>query len=60
MVKIYNTLVLSIVVQVVTGIIEALTLLVKVPVKFILLKQMMLLEVIVQIVEGSFYLYWFF
>lgn len=59
MIKIYNTLILSIVVQVVTGIIEALTLLIKVPVKSILLKQMMLLEVIVQFVEGSFYLYWF-
>jgi bacteriorhodopsin len=60
MLKMYNTLRLSIFIQVITGIIETLTLLIKVPPRIILLQQMMLLEVIVQFIEGSFYLYWFY
>jgi hypothetical protein len=56
----YTTLIASILIQVVTGIIEFITLFIKVPPKFLLLKQMMLLEVIVQFIEGSFYIYWFF
>jgi len=60
MIKMYTTLIASILIQVVTGIIEFITLFIKVPPKFLLLKQMMLLEVIVQFIEGSFYIYWFF
>lgn len=60
MIKIYNSLQLSIIVQVITGIIELLTLFIKVSPKLILLQQMMLLEVIVQCIEGSFYIYWFY
>jgi len=60
MIKLYTSLIASIIVQVVTGVIEFITLFIKVPSKFLLLKQMMLLEVIVQFIEGSFYLYWFF
>jgi len=58
--KMYNTLRLSIVIQVITGIIEALTLLIKIPPRIILLQQMMLLEVFVQSIEGVFYLHWFY
>jgi bacteriorhodopsin len=58
--NIYTSLILSIAIQVITGIIEILVLLVKVPSNFLFLKQMLLLEVIVQFIEGSFYMYWFF
>jgi|UniRef100_A0A6C0B967 bacteriorhodopsin len=60
MVKLYTSLVASIVVQLVTGVIEIFSLFINVPPKLLLLKQMMLLEVVVQMIEGSFYLYWFF
>jgi bacteriorhodopsin len=56
----YTTLLLSILVQVVTGIIEVGALSIQVPVEYTLLKQMMMLEVIVQSIEGAFYIYWFF
>ena len=58
--KIYNSLKLSILIQVLTGIIELFTLFIKVPPRIFLLQQMMFLEVIVQFIEGSFYLYWFY
>ena len=57
--SVYKSLLLSISTQVVTGIIEVIALLVKVPSKFLFLKQMLVLEVIVQFIEGSFYVYWF-
>jgi hypothetical protein len=60
MIKMYTSLIASIIVQVVTGIIEVLSLFIKVPPKMILLRQMMMLEVAVQVIEGSFYLYWFY
>ncbi len=60
MIKMYTSLIASIVIQVITGIIEVGTLLIKVPPKLLLLKQMMLLEVLVQLIEGSFYIYWFY
>jgi bacteriorhodopsin len=56
----YTTLLFSILVQVVTGIIEFGALFLKVPSHYNFLKQMLILEVVVQIIEGSFYLYWFF
>jgi hypothetical protein len=55
---IYKSLLTSVVIQVITGIIEFFSLFVKLPLKFAFLKQMMLLEVFVQIIEGSFYMYW--
>lgn len=55
---IYRSLITSVVIQVITGIIEFLSLFVKLPLKFAFLKQMMLMEVFVQIIEGSFYMYW--
>ena len=59
MITIYTSLLLSIIVQVVTGIIEFISLFANLPSKFLFLKQMMLLEVFVQCIEGSFYIYWF-
>ena len=57
--SVYTTLVTSIIIQVVTGVIEFFSLFIKVPSRFLFLKQMMLLELFVQIIEGSFYVYWF-
>ena len=57
---IYSSLLLSIITQVITGIIEIIALFTKVPSSFLFLKQMLLLEVIVQFIEGSFYIYWFY
>jgi len=56
----YTSLLLSILVQVVTGIIEVGALFLQVPAEYTFLKQMMMLEVLVQCIEGSFYIYWFF
>ena len=58
--NIYTTLVISLIIQFITGIIEIISLFIKVPIQFFFLKQMMLLEVFVQIIEGSFYVYWLF
>ena len=57
--NVYTSLITSIIIQVVTGIIEFISLFVNLPSKFAFLKQMMLLEVFVQFIEGSFYVYWF-
>ena len=57
--NIYTSLILSIITQVITGIIEIYALFIKVPSAFLFLKQMLVLEVIVQVIEGSFYIYWF-
>ena len=54
----YNTLILSIVVQVITGIIEIGSLFVNVKVP--LIKQLLVLEVTVQIIESFFYIWLFF
>jgi bacteriorhodopsin len=56
----FNTLIFSILVQVITGMIEISALFLKVPTQYTFLKQMMILELIVQFIEGSFYIYWFF
>lgn len=60
MLNIYTSLILSIVTQVITGIIELLAAFVKIPTKFLLLKQLLILELFVQLIEGSFYIYWFY
>ena len=57
--NVYTSLITSIIIQVVTGIIEFISLFVNLPSKYAFLKQMMLLEVFVQFIEGSFYVYWF-
>lgn len=58
--NVFFSLLISIIIQVSTGFIEILTLFVKVPSSFTIIKQLLTLEVIVQIIEGSFYLYWLF
>lgn len=56
---VYTSLITSIIIQVITGVIEVISLFTNLPSKFAFLKQMMLLEVFVQFIEGSFYIYWF-
>lgn len=60
MINIYTSLIASIAIQVITGIIQVITLFINVPLKFLFIKQMMLLEILVQFVEGLFYIYWLF
>jgi hypothetical protein len=54
----YNTLILSIVIQVITGIIEIVSLFVNIKVP--LIRQLLVLEVTVQLIEGLFYVWLFF
>jgi len=49
------TLIISVVVQIITGIVDIYSLFIKVPTKFLLIKQLLLLEVSVQFIEGMFY-----
>lgn len=58
--NVFFTLIISIIIQGITGLIEIIGLLVKIPVKYILLKQLLVLEIIVQIIEGYFYLWLYF
>ena len=51
----YITLVISIIVQIITGIIEIAAFFVKVPTMYLLIKQLILIEVVVQFLEGAFY-----
>jgi hypothetical protein len=51
----YLTLVISIVVQIITGIIEIGAFFVKVPTIYSLIRQLLILELVVQMIEGSFY-----
>jgi len=59
-INVYTSLIASIVIQVITGIIEVIFLFIKVPLTFSFLKQLLLLEVFVQFIEGLFYIYWLF
>ena len=58
--NVYTSLITSVIIQVITGIIEIISLFIKVPVNFSFLKQLMLLEIFVQFIEGSFYIYWLY
>ncbi len=58
--NVYTSLIISVIIQVITGIIEVSSLFIKVPFNFLFLKQIMLLEIFVQFIEGSFYLYWLY
>lgn len=58
--NVYNSLITSVIVQIITGIIEIASLFINVPTKFSFLKQMMLLELFVQLIEGTFYVYWLY
>lgn len=51
----YTTLILSVIVQIITGFFEIFSLFFKVPSEFNLIRQLLLLEVSVQVIEGSFY-----
>jgi hypothetical protein len=51
----YKTLIISVVVQILTGGFEIFSLFVKVPTEFTIIRQLLILEVIVQIIEGFFY-----
>jgi len=58
--NVFFTLIISIIIQGITGLIEIIGLLVKIPVKYFLIKQLLALELIVQIIEGAFYLWLYF
>ena len=51
----YITLVISIIVQIITGGIEIRSFFIKVPPAYSLIKELLILELVVQIIEGSFY-----
>ena len=53
----YVTLVVSIIVQIITGIIEIGAYFVKVPTIYSIIRQLLLLELVVQFFEGSFYVW---
>ena len=57
---IYTSLITSIVIQIITGIIQIFSIFINVPRKFLFLKEMMLLEIFVQLIEGTFYVYWWY
>lgn len=57
---VYKSLLLSIIIQAIICIIEILFLFIKVSPDIMFLKQLMVLEVIVQFIEGSFYVYWLY
>jgi bacteriorhodopsin len=58
--NVYSSLIASVIVQLITGIIEFSSLFINVPTKFSFLKQMMVLELFVQLIEGTFYIYWLY
>ena len=59
-INVYSTLVLSVGIQAIAGLVDMLILFLKVPAEIFILKQLLVLEVIVQLTEGSFYLYWLY
>ena len=58
--NLYTSLIVSIVTQVITGIIELFAIFIKTPTKLLLIKQLLILELLVQFIEASFYIYWFY
>lgn len=52
-----KTLTISIVVQIITGLIEIFSLFIKVPSDFLLIRQLLVMEVLVQVIEGMFYIW---
>jgi hypothetical protein len=51
----YTTLVVSIIIQIITGIIEIGAFLVKIPTAYLIIKQLLAIELLVQCLEGAFY-----
>ena len=58
--NVYTSLITPVIVQLITGFIELASLFINVPSKFSFLKQMMLLEIFVKLIEGTFYIYWLY
>jgi hypothetical protein len=56
----YSSLIASIITQVATSVIDIIALFMNVPIKILFLKQLLWLELIVQFIEGTFYVYWFY
>jgi hypothetical protein len=53
----YITLVISVIVQIITGIIEIGAFFVKVPTIYSIIRQLLIIELVVQVLEGSFYVW---
>lgn len=53
----YNTLLISIIVQVITGVIELAAFFVKIPSVYLIIRQLLMIELIVQVIEGGFYVW---
>jgi bacteriorhodopsin len=53
----YKTLVISIIVQVVTGLVELGAFFVKIPSAYAIIRQLLALELVVQLLEGAFYVW---
>ena len=51
----FTTLVISILIQIIIGVIDIGALFIKVPTAHLLIRQLLILEVVVQIIEGVFY-----
>ena len=53
----YVTLIISIIVQIVTGVIELGAFFVKIPSIYSIIRQLLIIELVVQVIEGSFYVW---
>jgi len=53
----YITLVISIIVQIITGIIDLTAFFIKVPTMYSIIRQLLILELVVQVFEGTFYVW---
>jgi bacteriorhodopsin len=53
----YNTLVISIFVQIITALIEISSLFIKVPSPYVIIRQLLIMELLVQMIEGLFYIW---
>ena len=53
----YKTLVISVIVQVITFLFETFSLFVKVPSEFAIIRELLILEILVQFIEGLFYVW---
>lgn len=53
----YITLIISVIVQILSGILELGSLFIKVPTEYLIIRQLLILEVFVQFIEGLFYVW---
>ena len=53
----YQTLIVSVIIQIITGAFEIFSLFIKVPSQYTIIRELLILEVSVQIIEGLFYLW---